>query len=135
MTVATLQKDPGVQTKRGLLVTLRNLVTEVLVMSRRQQKRRAASAARHEISRDVIDRGADFESSLDRARFLNNAAVALDGPGTEPCSEEGSNDVISRSDAILPSPEKDQAQGLENQATSPNIAPLHPELRSSLSTQ
>jgi hypothetical protein len=59
-------------------------------MSLQQKKRRTASAERHEISRNVTDYVAGSESRLDRARFMNNAAVALDIPGAAPYDDPGS---------------------------------------------
>lgn len=60
------------------------------------RKRRTASVARHEISRPVepatrkrrvSDASPGLESQLDRARYLNYAALALEGPaGPEPPS-------------------------------------------------
>jgi hypothetical protein len=48
------------------------------------QKRRKASAARHEISNKDRVPVAGPESAMDRARFMNNAALALDVPDQVP---------------------------------------------------
>jgi len=57
------------------------------------RQRRTASVERHEISRDVPECFSGSESGLDRARFLENAAVALEGPrsksSADAFSEEG----------------------------------------------
>lgn len=77
-------------------------------MKIKQPKRRTASVKRHEVSRNVTGSGGGSESRLDRARFLRNAAVALDVPATAPYSEDASKKVTSRS------AEEDWAQHPEN---------------------
>lgn len=58
-------------------------------MGSQRQKRKRASAERHEISRlQVTERSADSD---DRVRFLKVAAIALDGPDERPEAEQGAD--------------------------------------------
>lgn len=61
-------------------------------MRPQEQKRRRASAERHEISRTkVSDQATGSESSSDRVHFLKLAAIALDGPDFTTYAEHGAD--------------------------------------------
>jgi hypothetical protein len=65
------------------------------------QKRRKASASRHEISNKDRVPFAGPESAIDRARFMNNAALALDIPDQVPNGPGATREEFARHARLL----------------------------------